>query len=111
MKGVYLPPVNTFFLTIESQWSCRHDMSHMSVVFYKFRMIIALLSGFFGIYFNFLGYRFSKFGLFSMGFLSTYFVSVSVSDVIVTASTSDPRGRLTQSSSTGCSVPWSSRWG
>lgn len=67
-------------------------MTKMSVVFYKYRMVIALLSGFFGVYFNFMGVRFSKFGLFSIGFLTMYFVSLSVAEVIVTTYVSDTKG-------------------
>jgi hypothetical protein len=64
----------------------------MSVVFYKYRMIIALIAGFFGIYFLFLGFRFIKFGLFSIGFLTFFYMTITVLDTIVVSNTQDERG-------------------
>lgn len=91
---MYLAFINTFLFEIDSPASCRISMRSMSVVFYKYRMIIALIAGFFGVYFLFLGFRFIKFGLFSMGFLTTFFLVLTILDIIVVSFTQNQNGSL-----------------
>lgn len=91
--GDYVPPIKTFLFEIYSSQGCPKKMSLMSMVLYKYQIIIALFCCFFGFFFAFFGHRYYRFSLFSKGFLLLFFFSVSCLDILIVNVYSSAKGK------------------
>jgi hypothetical protein len=84
--------LSAFQVTIETVQACPKQMTNMSVVLYKYQIVVALMCGVFGIFFSALGYKYYKLGLFSMGFLMVFFLSISFLDILIVHLYDDEKG-------------------